>query len=161
MKIDPEDLRISMRNWVTGVTVVSTKLDDIIHGMTVSAMISVSLEPPIMMVSLRKLTRTHDLVLQSSIFGISILNVDQQSISERFASHETENYERFSGIEFYTLTTGAPLVAGSLVGFDCEVVKTIDFETHSLFFGSVLDLKIGEHNKPLVYFDQGYRGLIL
>ena len=156
MKVNPEDLRISMRNWVSGVTVVSTKLDSIIHGMTVSALISVSLEPPVMMVSLQKSTRTSDLILESSIFGISLLNEDQKEISDRFASYQTEDYNRFDGVDIYELTTGSPLIRNSIAGFDCEVIRTVDFETHVLFFGKVVDLKIGNEKHPLVYYDQGY-----
>lgn len=161
MKIDAEALRTGMRNWASGVSVVSTKAGDVIHGLTVSSLLSVSLEPPIMLISVRQSTRTHKLIKQSSIFGISVLSENQKDISDRFASFKTEQYDRFVGIDVYTLSTGAPLITSSLVGLDCRVVRSVEIETHTLFFGEVEALKIGDKQKPLVYYDQDYRKLII
>ena len=161
MTVNPEDLRIGMRNWTSGISIVSTRAGDKIHGMTVSSLLSVSLNPPVLLVSLRDSSRTNRLIKQSDVFGISLLSEDQQEISDRFSSIETESIDRFEGIGIYTLTTGAPLIEGSLVGFDCQVVKALEVESHTLFFGKVISIMGGVYKKPLVYFDQDYRKLDL
>jgi flavin reductase (DIM6/NTAB) family NADH-FMN oxidoreductase RutF len=82
---DPESMRRAMRHWVAGVTVVTSIGQGIQHGMTVSSFTSISLIPPMILVSLERATRTYELVTQSGIFGVSILRLEQQLISERFA----------------------------------------------------------------------------
>ena len=80
-----EDLRCAMRHLVTGVSIVSSRFEDVSHGMTVNSLASVSLEPPIVLVSLQHATRTYRLVIQSHIAGITILAENQSEISDRFA----------------------------------------------------------------------------
>jgi flavin reductase (DIM6/NTAB) family NADH-FMN oxidoreductase RutF len=159
--VNPEALRIAMRYWATGVTIVSSLFNDVRHGMTVSSFTSVSLIPPLVLVALEKISRTHQLVEQSGVFGVTILRENQQDISDRFAGRHTEYEDRFEGINTHTLITGAPLVAGGLAYFDCQVVTTYNGGSHTLFIGSVVaSLADGLYGQPLVYFDRAYRQLI-
>ena len=89
MTVSPDELRYAMRRWTTGVTVVTAQHDGIRHGMTVSTFTSLSLEPPFVMVSLERSTRTHDLVVQAGAFGVTILADNQQPISDSFANAKT------------------------------------------------------------------------
>lgn len=155
--VDPDEFRTAMRRWATGVTIVTAKHNHSRHGMTVSSYISVSLEPPLVLISLEQNVKTTKLIHASGVFGVSILGEDQQMISDRFAGRIPEIKNRFAGLEFFTLKTGAPLLATSLATFDCQVVSAIDAGTHTLFLGEVLDLRIGGNKKPLIYFDRGYR----
>ncbi|MDH3943207.1 MAG: flavin reductase family protein, partial [Anaerolineae bacterium] len=82
---DLSDLRAAMRRWATGVSIVSTKLDESIHGMTVNSFTSISIDPALITVALEKTTRTHEMIMQSRIFGVTILTGEQQDISDRFA----------------------------------------------------------------------------
>ncbi len=159
MSILPDQLRSAMRRWATGVTVVSSVYDGKPHGMTVSSFTSLSLEPPFVMVSLERSTRTHELVHKSSVFGISVLSEAQRAISDRCANAQTELGVRFEGIETFTLVSDVPLIKDALVCFDCKVVNTIDAGTHTVFVGEVLATKEGEAKKPLLYFNQKYRKL--
>ena len=73
-----------------------------------------------------------------------------------FAGHKGE--ARFEGAEWTTLETGAPVLAGALAAFDCRVVDTKDFGSHTLFFGEVVGMASSERTDgaPLVYFNRGY-----
>ncbi len=157
--IDPEDLRQAMRKWTTGVTIVSARDGEIQHGMTVSSFTSVSLTPPLLLVSLEQVTKTHRLVSQSGYFGVSLLAQHQKEISDRFAGRHTELSNRFEGIQTFQMVSGAPLIAGSLSVFDCKTISSIPSGTHTIFIGEVLAARQLSHHLPLIYFDRDYREL--
>ncbi len=132
VKAEQDQLRFVMRQWTTGVSIVSTQYQANQHGMTVSSFTSVSLEPQVVTISLTKSARTHDMILNAGIFAITILSDDQQSISELFAGNASESEDRFEGLETLTLATGAPVIKGGLAFLDCEVIAVHDFGTNSL-----------------------------
>ncbi len=74
MTLDPEQLRHAMRAWTTGVTVVTAAHAGQKYGMTVNSFTSISLDPPLISVALKKLTHTHDLVEKSGEFAVTILS---------------------------------------------------------------------------------------
>jgi flavin reductase (DIM6/NTAB) family NADH-FMN oxidoreductase RutF len=158
--VQPEALRQAMRQWATGVTVVSSQDHGVRHGMTVSSFTSISLEPPLVLVSLAKAARTHDLVQRSGVFGVTLLAQSQQQISERFAGRIPEDQDRYAGLETFTLTTGAPFLRGGLTCLDCEVVAVQEAGNNTLFIGQVVDLQVKQDGIPLIYYDQGYRRLM-
>lgn len=157
--VDPDIMRLAMRQWATGVTVVTSHFAGVRHGMTVSSFTSVSLSPPLILVSLESGTRTHNLVQQARLFGVTILDDQQQEISERFAGRSTEHQDRFDNLETYTLATGAALLVQGLASFDCLVVSTTAAGNHTLFIGEVLAAQIGRGNNPLIYYNRTYRRL--
>ena len=158
-KADQNQLRVVMRQWTTGVSIVSTQYQGNQHGMTVSSFTSVSLDPQVVTISLTKSARTHDMIQKAGCFGITILSDEQQRISELFAGQATESEDRFQGLESLTLTTGAPFIKGGLAYLDCEVIAFHDFGTNSLIIGGVKVTKVGESGKPLIYYDQRYNKL--
>lgn len=157
--VDPEAVRIHMRQWTSGVTIVSSAFGGIQHGMTVSSFTSLSLEPPLVLVSLSRLARTYHLVQASGVFAVTILGRDQQDVSERFAGRTPEDEDRFAGLDTFTLRTGAPLLAGGLAFFDCRVQYTHDFGDNTLFVGEVVAADGSQTGEPLVYYDRDYRRL--
>lgn len=159
MPLNPLELRLAMRHWTTGVTIVGVNYQGILHGMTVSSFTSVSLSPPTLLVSLERSTRTHQLLTKSGFFGVTILNSDQKEISERFGGRNTEYQDRFEGLKVHTILTGAPFLEGGLSYLDCKVTNTYQIFTHTLFIGEVLAVEIGEDSEPLVHFNQHYRKL--
>jgi flavin reductase (DIM6/NTAB) family NADH-FMN oxidoreductase RutF len=158
--IDPESMREAMRQWATGVTVVSSIYDGMRHGMTVSSFTSISLDPPLVLVSLAKEARTHDLVQRSNIFGITLLNQTQEEISDRFAGRTTENQDRYAGLETFALRTGAPFLSGGLSFLDCTVMASQDVGDNTLFIGEVIAVQVTQEGDPLIYYNRSYRRLI-
>jgi len=160
MQDEREDLRQVMRNWTSGVTVVTAKDGVQFHGMTVSAFTSISLQPPLILVSLEKTSRTHDMVQNSQHFGVTILADDQKDISDRFAGRiPALDDNRFLGLAIETLTSGAPFIVGGLAYLDCHIVHTYDTGLHTLFIGEVDALCTALTGKPLLYHDQDYHDL--
>lgn len=155
-----EQLRGSMRKWLTGVTVVTASADGIKHGMTVSSFTSVSLDPAQILISLQQNSRTHDLIMRSRSFGISVLAADQEDISNIFAGRKSDEEDRFADLDTFTMKTSSPFISGSLAFLDCKVVTTIGSGTHTIFIAEVLDTRSAETNKdPLVYYNREYKRL--
>jgi flavin reductase (DIM6/NTAB) family NADH-FMN oxidoreductase RutF len=156
MPNDQDSFRFVMRQWASGVSVVSTQHEGINHGMTVSSFSSVSLEPPLVTISLMKNSRTHDFVISAGNFGITILSDNQEKISKIFAGQIPETKNRFNGLETWTLITGSPLLKDGLAFLDCKLAGAYDFGTNSLLIGEVVAAKVGSGDRPLLYFDQQY-----
>jgi flavin reductase (DIM6/NTAB) family NADH-FMN oxidoreductase RutF len=162
MTMSTENLRDVMRFWGTGVAIATTSNGNIRHGMTVNSFTSLALNPPLVMISLERNTRTHDLVSKIGTFGITILAADQQQISDRFAGRLGLEDERFNGVQTWTMETGSPLIVGGLAFFDCIVRERVPAGTHMVFIGEVLAATLSENaaeRAPLMYFDRGYRNL--
>ncbi len=154
-----EQLRLSMRHWPTGVTVVTSQLGEQRHGMTVNSFTSVSLEPPVVSVTLANDTRTYRLLRQSGILAITILNEDQAEISDRFAGRIPEDGDRFVGLETFPLETGAPLLSGGLAFIDCRVRSTHPLALSTLFLLDVVAAQPSALTRPLIYYNRGYHQL--
>jgi flavin reductase (DIM6/NTAB) family NADH-FMN oxidoreductase RutF len=153
---NPEAVRQAMRQWSTGVTVISSCHDGYQHGMTVSSFTSVSLDPPILLISLQQDSRTHALIKESGIFGVTILADDQQEISERFAGRTPDDEDRFLGLETFRMITGSPFLMGGLAFLDCVVYKSMIMGVHTLYFGKVIAARHVTNGRPLVYHDRHY-----
>ena len=159
MPNEQEQFRLVMRQWASGISVVSTKHDSVFHGMTVSSFSSVSIDPQLVTISLMKDSRTHDYVISAKIFGITVLSESQQEISNIFAGQVPETENRFNDLETWTLDTGSPFLKGGLAFLDCRLTDVFDFGSNSLFIGEVVAAKVGNGGRPLLYFDQQYRML--
>jgi flavin reductase (DIM6/NTAB) family NADH-FMN oxidoreductase RutF len=153
---DPESLRLAMRHWVAGVTVVCSAFGDYQHGMTVSSFTSISLIPPMILVSLERGTRTYGLIMQSGVFGVTILRYEQQELSERFAGRIGPEEDRLLGVETFHLVSPAPLIAGGLAVFDCRVVNSFEAGTSTVFLAEVLAAQSSDEDDPLVYSNRSY-----
>ena len=158
--LDPEQLRLAMRAWTSGVTIVTASHAGEQHGMTVSSFTSIALEPPLIIVSLQTISRTHEFVAQSNAFGVTILAEGQREISDRFAGRLGEATDRLAGIETETLVTGAPFIKGGLAYLDCRVTQTIAVGTNTLFLAEVVAARGDGEGKPLVYQDRKYQQLV-
>jgi len=159
-----EQLREGMRYWASGVGVASAAYQGVRHGMTVSSFTSISLEPPLVIVSLNNETRTHDLVLKSGAFGVTLLVEEQQEISNRFAGQIEDEQDRFVGLDTFTLETGSPFLSGGLAFFDCRLIHTFETATTTVMFGEVVAARVGTgagEKQPLVYQNRAYRRLNL
>ena len=160
MTFDPEQMRIAMRAWTSGVTIVTASHDGEQHGMTVSSFTSVSLEPPLILISLQDTTRTRELVYHAQAFGVTILAADQEAISNRFAGRILVPENRMEGVETEILLTGTPFIKGGLAYIDCRVKQSIDVGPNTLFVGEVVATRSNSTAQPLVYHDRQYRELV-
>ena len=156
MTLDPENLRSAMRAWSAGVTVVTAVHEGERHGMTVNSFTSISLTPPLLTISLQQNTRTHELVMKSRAFGLTILAVDQVNVSDLFAGRMPEVEDRLATVKTETLVTGSPLIVGGLSWLDCRVVQTYDAGMTTLFIAEVVAAQGTGSGDPLIYHNREY-----
>jgi flavin reductase len=158
--INPEQLKEVMRSWITGVAIVTGCHAGTCHGMTANSFNSITLSPPTVLVALRQETRTQELVKAGGIFGVTILDLNQQDLARRFAGQIDTEQPRFTGIETFTMATGAPLIQGGMAYLDCKVVNTFDVGSTTVFIGEVLAThKNDHHTAPLLYLNRAWRKL--
>lgn len=150
-----ESLRTVMRGWPTGVAVVTSAYKGKKHGLTVNSLASVSLEPPMVTISLANHSRTRALVTESGIFAVTMLDSSQQFISDVFAGKDPEE-DRFDGLETFTLQTGAPMLRVGRGFLDCVVVHTYKMLNSTIFVGEVKAAEGDLTRMPMVYFNRGY-----
>lgn len=159
MAIESSLLRATMRQWSTGVTVVTTVFGEERAGMTVSSFTSVSLEPPTVLVCLNKKTYCHHLVQQSGVYAVSMLGQRQEALSNRFAGLDPTVIDRFEGVDISTAETGSPLLPDAIAHLDCIVRSTHETSTHTIFVAEVVYAQVDPHKAPLVYHDRNYHSL--
>ena len=155
---DADALRGAMSHFPTGVTVVTSGREEEVEGMTANAVISVSLDPLLLLVSVHKDARLNPRIKQEGYFAVSLLADDQEGLSRLFASPE-----RSSGLQaLHSLgggngSTGAPLAAGALAAIECELADIYAGGDHELFLGRVVEVRLGDTRKaPLVFHEGGY-----
>ena len=155
---DADALKGAMRLFPSGVTIVTTGSGDQAEGMTANAVISVSLDPPLFLVSVHKEARINGRIREENYYAVNFLSGDQEGLSRLFASPE-----RSSGLPaVHSLgggygVTGAPLAAGSLAVVECKVESVYSAGDHDLFLGSLVGVRLGDTKKgPLVYHEGGY-----
>jgi flavin reductase (DIM6/NTAB) family NADH-FMN oxidoreductase RutF len=156
MTLDSEQLRRAMRAWTTGVAVVTATHDGRQYGMTVNSFTSISLEPPLISVVLKKLTHTHELVELSGEFSVTILSAYQQELSNRFAGKQPEIKDRFTDVPTETLSIPAPLLKGGMAYFNCRVVNSMPVGENTLFVAEVTAARGEGEGHPLVYHNRTY-----
>jgi len=151
MPVTDELLRSAMRHWTSGVSIVTSRLDTEQRGLTANSLTSISLNPPLICVTLAARTRTHALTAQTGTFAVTILAATQADLAARFAGDIPEMGERFAGLETFTLETGCPLITGGMAWMDCRVAFMYPMKSATLFVGELTAAKAVEAGEPLVY----------
>jgi flavin reductase (DIM6/NTAB) family NADH-FMN oxidoreductase RutF len=153
MPASPQEFRAAMSQFASGVTVVTTRdANGKLHGITVSAFCSVSLEPPMVLICIEKSTGSHYAFGESGAFVVNVLAEGQSYISEHFASRMDEKFE---DIAHDLNESGVPVLRETIATLRCTLRHSLDGGDHSIFVGLVesVDVIGGE---PLIYFDHRY-----
>ncbi len=151
-------LRAAMGIFPTGVAIVTTGRGEETEGMTANALLSVSLDPPLFLVSVHKDARLNPRIKEKGYYAVNLLAADQEGLSRLFASPE-----RSSGLSAINSLgngygrTGAPLAAGALAAIECELEAVYPGGDHDLFLGRVVAVHMGDTRKgPLVFHEGSY-----
>lgn len=158
--MDISDFRKVMGRFPTGVTVVTSRLGDELHGMTCNAFLSVSIAPPTVLVSLARDARTTRLIEKSRVFAVNLLSDAQVALSDRFAGRDKDKEaNRFEGFDWAPAATGAPVFRDVLAYLDCRVRSAFDGGDHTLYVGEVAAAALEDARRPLLFFQSKYLGL--
>jgi flavin reductase (DIM6/NTAB) family NADH-FMN oxidoreductase RutF len=149
------ELRQFMRGWPTGVAVVTGSWGRQPVGCTANSLISVSLHPPTLLVSLTRNSRTLTAIAATKTFGVNLLGWRQAYLAERFA---TGGVDRFANVA-YRLDNGVPVLEKAMAATVCAVQRTVDAADHVLVFGSPLWCARGDAEPPTIFFDGRFHAL--
>jgi 3-hydroxy-9,10-secoandrosta-1,3,5(10)-triene-9,17-dione monooxygenase reductase component len=149
------DFRRLMGRWPTGVSVVTAREGERDYGMTVNAILSVSLAPPLLLVSLSADAETTLVVGRSGAFAASFLSAAQRSLSERFARASPQE-EKFLGVPVSRGRLGPALIDGALGWVECRVRSATPAADHQLIVGEVETVAFGPDATPLLFHRSGY-----
>jgi len=148
-----------MSRAATSVSVVTTDGPAGRHGITVSAMTSISAdgEAPTMLVCLNAAASALPPLLANGCFCINVLRIDQQDISDIFSGRlPAPAGDRFSATAFTPGPTGAPMMDTALVSFDCALVSAEKIGTHHICIGAVQEVRVAPDGSPLLYGMRSY-----
>jgi flavin reductase (DIM6/NTAB) family NADH-FMN oxidoreductase RutF len=152
------DFRQALGGFATGVTVITTRGEDHLFGMTANAFSSVSLDPPLVLVCVIKGTTGAQVIEQNGMFAVNILGSHQEPISRYFASKDRpRGLEAFDEIPHSTAVTGCPIIDGAAAYLDCRLHAAHDAGDHVIFIGEVLALGNEGSAEPLVFHGGRYR----
>jgi flavin reductase (DIM6/NTAB) family NADH-FMN oxidoreductase RutF len=154
MPFDSKLQRKIMGQFATGVTVVTTGEGAARTGLTVSSFTSLSLDPPLILVAIDNRSTSRDDIRRNGSFAVSILSVDQEEASRKFA---TPGPKDFSAFPWKTAVTGAPILEGSLAWVDCRLHSVLPGGDHEIFVGEIVAGDAGETQAPLLYYSGKYR----
>ncbi len=156
MPISRDEFRHALGRFASGVTVVTTKdAEGNLHGITVSAFCSVSLDPPLILVCIDKNTGSHYALGQTDSFVVNILRDDQQYISDRFASYLPNKFEV---VEYHSGIDDLPVLENVLANLECRLVNAHDNGDHTIFVGEIEKATVND-GKPLIYWHGNYKQL--
>jgi len=149
-----------MGHFASGVTIMTTTANGRMHGMTVSAFASQSLEPLLILVSVERSTEMHKLVMASRAFAINVLGEQGEGTARFFADNARLKGAEFVEGAYHLGVSGAPLLDEATAYLEATVDRTLDAGDHSVIVGRVTALEVARSDaEPLIYYRSGYRRL--
>jgi len=138
-----------------GVAVVSSRFDTEYRGMTVSSLVSVSLEPPMVIVGLERESATRAAVLQARAFNVSLLTRSQEFIADRLSGRAPAIDPQWRALPHHLGKNGIPLLDGCAAWLECSLVEVHEAGDHDVFLGKVEAVATGSGD-PLVLWDRAF-----
>ncbi|MBA3717665.1 MAG: flavin reductase [Actinobacteria bacterium] len=153
-----DDLRALMRRFPSGVAVVTVDAEGERLGLTVGTLVPLSLEPPLVGISIARDAAIHELLRQAGGFAVSLLASGQEAVAQHFA-RGVPPIAHWHGIAHRQGAHGAPLLEGALGWLECRVWAEWPTGDHTFFAGEVLECELGSAQPPLLYLDRRYRSV--
>jgi flavin reductase (DIM6/NTAB) family NADH-FMN oxidoreductase RutF len=156
MAIEPQELRRVMSHFATGVTVITTK-DGAGNptGLTANAFMSLSLDPPLVLISVDKSATCYSCFETNNGFTVNFLGEDQEEISRRFA---TKGADKFAGLQWHLGSNGAAMIDGAIGHVACKITECHDGGDHTIVVGEIIDVS-ATGDRPLLFFKGKYQRL--
>jgi flavin reductase (DIM6/NTAB) family NADH-FMN oxidoreductase RutF len=156
MAVSSADFKAVLRQFPTGVTIVTTRDGDGQPcGLTASAFTSVSLEPPLVLVCIDRTATAHPALAAHGWFAVNVLGTTQEHLSRRFA---ISGEDKFAGVPFRQGRCGLPVLEETVATLECRIVHRYDGGDHTIFVGEVEEASI-QSGDPLVYCGGRYHQL--
>lgn len=155
-RLSPAEFKQLMSCWSTGVAVVTSAAGGEPSGCTVSAIASVSLEPPLLLVGLAERSRTLAAIRAGRRLGVNLLPAQRCDLARRFARGEPA--DRFAGVE-YQWTHGVPVLDEVVIGAVCVPQRYLPVADHVLVIAEPVWWRRVPRRRPLICYDRAYWSL--
>ncbi|MBP2302678.1 flavin reductase family protein [Azospirillum picis] len=142
----------ALRAVVGSVSIVASGQGPDRRGLTVTAAVSLCVDPPMVLACINRGAEAHDVILGTGAFSWNVLSADQVQLAERFAAIDgTKGASRFSAAEWGGMATGVPVLLQSVCSFDCRLQDTVEVATHTIMIGAVVAQHHNQEKSPLIY----------
>lgn len=156
--LDASDaFRAGMRRLASGVSIVTSGTGSAPVGLIATAVCSVSIDPPTLLVSISRSSSAHPTIAASGRLCVNILGPEHRDLLELF-TNAGKRAERFTGGEWRLRPDAPPILSTALAAFDCRIVERIVYSTHEIFLACP-ELTLVGNGAPLVHFDRQFRQL--
>jgi flavin reductase len=145
-----------MSRFASGVTLVCARRGEEVHGLTVSSFCSVSLDPPLILVCLRRDGYCHDFIVEAGSFAVNVLAATQEDAARRFADARLSPAQRFEDLRYRAETTGAPVLSDAIAWLDCRISTVYPGGDHSIVVGEVVTAGQNGPDQALVVYGRQY-----
>jgi flavin reductase (DIM6/NTAB) family NADH-FMN oxidoreductase RutF len=145
-----------MRRFPCGIAVVTTEIEDQEFGITAASLVSLSLEPPLVGVSIGVQTLMHELLREARGFCVSLLADDQEGVAQHFARSGVPPLARWLGVASETGQYGRR-ISGATAWLECRQVETHVTGDHTFFVAEVEEIELGRDAAGLAYVRSEYR----
>lgn len=154
--ISSEMFKQSMRLLAGGVCIVATNSDGEWHGLTMTAVCSLTMDPPSIIACVNRDAGAHDTMSATRRVSVNLLSHDHMDLAELFSSSRVKGPERFDESKWVGMASGVPALIDALAVLDCEVVREITVGQHSVFFCEVKNVRLKPNGRPLVHFNREF-----
>ena len=156
--MEEQDFRDVMARLAASVVVVSARLGTGFRGLTATSLVSISTEPPLVLVSLERSTVTRNAVLETKAFNVSVLTRSQEFVAERFAGRAPAVAASWNEVPHHLGANGLPLIDGCAAWLECKLVQVHEAGDHDICVGDVEAATKGD-GEPLILWDRSFWSL--
>jgi flavin reductase (DIM6/NTAB) family NADH-FMN oxidoreductase RutF len=157
--VSADTFRSGMRRLAAGVSLVTCRESGVRNGLTATAVMSLTAEPPRLAIAVNRSASAFEPLQRAGAFAVNVLREDQAHLAARF-SGPLKGEARFDSGDWSFLTTGAPVLDDAQAVFDCVVEQRFDVGTHAVLVGAVHAVRVAADNRPLLYLDGDWAGLV-
>ncbi|MBD0349325.1 MAG: flavin reductase [Thermoleophilia bacterium] len=157
--VGADELRAAMRRFPAGVAVVTVALDDERFGITVASLVSLSLEPPLVGISIGLQSSIHEPLRRARRFAVNVLAGDQGGLAQHFARSGLPPLVAWTGIALRESALAEPLLEGALAWLECATQAEYEAGDHTIFVGSVESVELGRDEDGLAYARSDYHSV--
>jgi flavin reductase (DIM6/NTAB) family NADH-FMN oxidoreductase RutF len=159
-EVNPDDFKAALGSWPAGVTIVTTRDNGKVYGLTVSSFSSLSFDPLMVLVCINNTNNFLDMAKKSGVFAVSILSQGQDSISNAFAASGREPVDSYAEFGVTDMETGCPVFEGATAQLDCELDQAVEAGDHTIIVGRVVGCSAEVDREPLIYYRRAYHAAV-
>jgi len=154
--ISPDVFKQGMRLLAGGVCILAASRDGEWHGMTMTAVCSLTMDPPTLIACVNRSAGAYEAMSTTGRVSVNVLSRDHTGLAERFASSEVKGPARFDSTQWSPMASGVPALIEALAVLDCEVIQDTVVGHHSVLFCQIRSARLQPEGQPLVHFNREF-----